>query len=47
MVGGKVRVAFCFTISGGRIAAIDLIGEPAAIADLEVKTARSGLRRSG
>ena len=47
MVGGKVRVAFCFTISDGRIAAIDLIGEPAAITDLEVKTARSGLRRSG
>jgi hypothetical protein len=29
------------------IAAIDLIGDPAAIEDLEVKSARSGLRCSG
>lgn len=47
VVGGKVRVAFGFTITeAGRITAIDLIGDPAALAELEVKAPRSGLRRS-
>jgi RNA polymerase sigma factor (sigma-70 family) len=36
-VKGKVRVAFGFTISGdGRITAIDLIGDPDALPDLEI-----------
>jgi hypothetical protein len=36
-VKGKVRVAFSFTISGdGRITAIDLIGDPDALPDLEI-----------
>ena len=40
-VKGKVRVAFTFTIAAdGRIAAIDLIGDPAALAQLSVELHR-------
>jgi RNA polymerase sigma factor (sigma-70 family) len=43
VVGGKVRVAFGFTITAaGRIIAIDLIGDPPALAGLEVRPRRSG-----
>jgi RNA polymerase sigma factor (sigma-70 family) len=39
-VHGKVRVAFGFTVNGdGRIAAIDLIGDPDALAGLEIELA--------
>jgi RNA polymerase sigma-70 factor (ECF subfamily) len=39
-VKGKVRVAFCFTVSGdGRITAIDLIGDPDALPELEIELA--------
>jgi RNA polymerase sigma factor (sigma-70 family) len=38
VVGGRVRVAFGFTITpAGRIAAIDLIGDPAALRELHVE----------
>jgi hypothetical protein len=29
---GEVRVAFCFTITGDRITAIDLVADPAGLA---------------
>ena len=39
-VHGKVRVAFGFTVSGdGRITAINLIGDPAVLPDLEIELA--------
>ena len=38
--GGRVRAAFLFTIRGGKIAAIDLVMEPARLAGLDVKIAR-------
>jgi RNA polymerase sigma factor (sigma-70 family) len=48
VVGGKVRVAFGFTITpAGTITAIDLIGDPTALAELEVEPRVSGSRRSG
>ena len=34
--GGRPRVVFGFTIAGGRIAGIDLIGDPARLAELDV-----------
>ena len=38
MVGGRVRVAFGFTITpAGRITAIDLIGDQAALRELHVE----------
>ena len=38
VVGGRVRVAFGFTITpAGRITAIDLIGDPAALRELHVE----------
>jgi hypothetical protein len=42
-----VQVAFGFTIGGGVITAIDLSGEPTAMAELQVETRRSGSWRSG
>jgi RNA polymerase sigma-70 factor (ECF subfamily) len=37
LVHGEVRVAFAFTVGGdGRISAIDLIGDPAALAGLDI-----------
>jgi hypothetical protein len=37
-VAGKVRVAFGFTLAeDGRIASIDLIGEPSVLADLDIE----------
>jgi RNA polymerase sigma factor (sigma-70 family) len=39
-VQGKVRVAFCFTVSGdGRITAINLIGDPDVLPELEIELA--------
>jgi len=35
--GGQVRAAFVFTIEGGRISAIEIVMEPARLADLSVK----------
>ena len=35
-----MRAAFLFTIRGGKIAAIDLVMEPARLAGLDVKIAR-------
>jgi RNA polymerase sigma-70 factor, ECF subfamily len=35
-VGGKPRVAFTFTIAGGRITAIDLLADPETLAALDV-----------
>ncbi|HEX8713532.1 MAG TPA: sigma-70 family RNA polymerase sigma factor [Terracidiphilus sp.] len=35
--GGKVRVVFHFTIVGGKIAAVDLIGDPERIRELGVR----------
>ena len=35
--GGQVRAAFVFTVDGGRISAIEIIMEPAHLADLAVK----------
>jgi RNA polymerase sigma factor (sigma-70 family) len=36
-VGGQVRAAFAFTIKGGKITGIDLIMDPAHLAELDVK----------
>lgn len=36
-IGGQVRAAFVFTIEGARITGIDIITEPANLAELEVK----------
>jgi len=36
-VGGQVRAAFVFTIDGGKISAIEIIMEPARLAELAVK----------
>jgi hypothetical protein len=35
-VGGQVRAAFVFTIDGGKISAIEIIMEPARLAELSV-----------
>jgi RNA polymerase sigma factor (sigma-70 family) len=35
--GGRTRVVFAFTITGGRIAAIDLVADPTRISELEVE----------
>lgn len=43
VAGGRVRVAFSFTVTAdGRIAAIDLIGDPVALAELPVTLASGG-----
>jgi len=36
-MGGRVRSAFVFTIEGGKITAIDLVMEPAHLAELDIK----------
>ncbi len=36
-VGGQVRAAFVFTVDGGKISAIEIIMEPARLAELAVK----------
>jgi RNA polymerase sigma-70 factor (ECF subfamily) len=36
-LGGQVRAAFVFRIDGGRISAIEIIMEPARLANLSVK----------
>lgn len=36
-IGGRVQSAFVFTIEGGRIIGIDIVMDPAHLADLEVK----------
>jgi RNA polymerase sigma-70 factor (ECF subfamily) len=38
-VGGQVRAAFVFTIDAGKISAIEIIMEPARLAELSVKMA--------
>jgi RNA polymerase sigma factor (sigma-70 family) len=35
-VGGRPRVVFSFTLTGGKITAIDLIGDPGALSQLDV-----------
>lgn len=37
LAGGQVRTAFVFTIERGRIAEIDLVMDPARLAELDVK----------
>ena len=37
--GGQVRAAFLFTLKGGKIAALDIVTEPADLAELDVRTA--------
>jgi RNA polymerase sigma-70 factor, ECF subfamily len=34
---GKLRVVFAFTVSGGRVTAIDLAADPARIAEVDVE----------
>ena len=36
--GGQPRVVFSFTLSGGKIAAIDLLGDPATLSQLDLIT---------
>jgi len=38
-VGGEVRAAFVFTVDDGRVAAIDVIMDPARLAEIDVKPA--------
>ena len=35
--GGEVRAAFLFTLKGGRIGALDIVTEPADLAELDVR----------
>ena len=37
-VGGRPRVVFSFTLAGGKIAAIDLLGDPGTLGQLDVVT---------
>jgi RNA polymerase sigma-70 factor (ECF subfamily) len=37
-VGGRPRVVFSFTLTGGKITAIDLIGDPGTLGQLDVVT---------
>ena len=40
--GGKIRVVFDFTIMGGTIAAIEMIGDPEYLAQLDIVPIRRG-----
>ncbi len=42
MRGGKPRVVFTFTVTGGKVAAIEMIADPERIARLEVIPANAG-----
>jgi hypothetical protein len=38
MQGGRPRVVFSFTLDGGKITAIDLLGDPAVLSQLDLVT---------